>query len=64
MFNVQKVIAGGFSVAITNSNELLVWSSGDFGTYQSPKKVYMEDVQFDDVSLSKTYDSFEMAVDS
>ena len=33
MFAVEKVFAGGFSVAITSHNELLVWGSGEFGTF-------------------------------
>eukprot|EP00347_Sterkiella_histriomuscorum_P023139 403335798 len=63
MFAVEKIIAGGFSVAITSQNELLVWGSGDFGVFQSPQKIFMEDVRFVDVSLSKSYDSFGAAID-
>jgi hypothetical protein len=31
MFKIEKIIAGGFSVAITNTKELVVWGTGDFG---------------------------------
>lgn len=33
MFKIDKVIAGGFSVAITNQKELIVWGSGEFGVF-------------------------------
>ncbi len=33
MFKIDKVIAGGFSVAITNQKELIVWGSGEFGIF-------------------------------
>jgi hypothetical protein len=33
MFNIIKVAAGGFSAALTNQNDILIWGSGDFGTY-------------------------------
>jgi len=34
MFKIVRVIAGGFSAAITNTKEIVAWGSGDFGVIQ------------------------------
>ena len=31
MYGIRRISAGGFSVAITNEGEILVWGSGEFG---------------------------------
>jgi hypothetical protein len=33
---ITKVVAGNFSVALTNQNEVLVWGSGEFGSFSTP----------------------------
>lgn len=36
MYMITKVVAGSFSSALTSQNEILLWGSGDFGTFISP----------------------------
>lgn len=31
MYMITKVAAGGFSMALTTQNEILVWGAGEFG---------------------------------
>ena len=33
---IAKVIAGGFSAALSAQNQLLVWGEGDFGVFKTP----------------------------
>lgn len=44
--NIRKVIAGGFSAAITAKHQILVWGSGEFGSFKTPQKIYMNNVEF------------------
>ena len=39
---IAKIIAGGFSAALTTQNQLLVWGEGDFGVFKTPQKLYMD----------------------
>ena len=53
---VIKVVAGGFSAALIQnaySRQLLVWGQGDFGIFDKPQKLYMDDLDFIDVDISK-----------
>ena len=34
--NVVKVAAGGFSAAITDMRQLIVWGTGAFGVFSTP----------------------------
>ena len=34
--NIKQIIAGGFSAAITSTDQILVWGQGEFGTFSSP----------------------------
>jgi len=43
-FNIRKVIAGGFSSALTAQDELLIWGTGEFGQFKTPQKLYMDQV--------------------
>jgi alpha-tubulin suppressor-like RCC1 family protein len=50
---IAKVIAGGFSAALTTQNQILVWGEGDFGVFKTPQKLYMDQVNFVDCQISK-----------
>lgn len=63
MYLIRKVVAGGFSVALTSQNELLVWGTGDFGTFQTPQKLFLDDIRISDIELSKTSEAFGAALD-
>jgi len=60
------VKAGYFSVAVTSQQELLVWGyvGSDLGSYQTPQKLYLEDIKVQEVGLSKQHDGFIIVVDS
>ena len=64
MYIITKVVAGGFSAALTSQSEILVWGQGEFGSFLSPQKIYMDDIRFVDVALSKDLDGFGTAIDS
>jgi hypothetical protein len=49
---ITKIVAGSFSAAITDKNQLIVWGTGEFGVFATPKKVCMSDVKFVDISVS------------
>lgn len=49
---ITKVAAGGFSAAITDQRQLILWGTGTFGTFSTPQKVCMEDVNFIDIQVS------------
>jgi hypothetical protein len=36
MYMITKVVAGGFSAALTAQNEIMVWGAGEFGQFTSP----------------------------
>ena len=61
--NVTHVAAGGFSAAITDHNELIVWGTGQFGVFSTPQKVCMEGIYFTDMQISKQESCFSAAVD-
>ncbi len=63
MYIITKLVAGGFSAALTQANEVLIWGSGEFGSFATPQKIFMEDVAFADLEISKQADSFAAAVD-
>ena len=64
IYMIVKIQAGGgFSAALTSQNEILVWGSGEFGQFQTPQKIYMDDIRFADIALSKSIDSFGAAID-
>lgn len=65
---VLKVIAGGFSAALIQNayqRQLLVWGQGDFGIFEKPQKLYMDDVDFADIQISKfsTNNPFALAIE-
>jgi alpha-tubulin suppressor-like RCC1 family protein len=64
MYMITKVVAGSFSAALTSQHEILLWGSGDFGTFISPQKIYMDDIRFTDLSMNCLPESFAVAVDS
>lgn len=37
-----KVIAGGYSAALSNENELYVWGEGPFGQFANPHRVKLK----------------------
>ena len=47
--NIIKCAAGGFSAAITDSNQLIVWGTGQFGVFSTPQKVCMDGIYFSDI---------------
>ena len=49
IYMIVKVEAVGFSAALTSQNEILVWGSGEFGQFQTPQKIYMDDTRFTDI---------------
>lgn len=53
MYMIVKVAAGQFSGAVTSSNELLIWGTGDFGILAQPQKIFLDDVKFVELKLSK-----------
>ncbi len=60
---VTKVVAGSFSIAITSRSEVLIWGTGEFGNFASPQKMYLDDIRFTDIAISKQQNSFCAAVD-
>ena len=61
---ITKVAAGGFSAAVTVTNQLIIWGTGQFGAFRTPQKVCMDDVRFCDIQIAKTEDDvFAAAVD-
>jgi hypothetical protein len=50
---VIRISAGTFSGAVTSNKELLIWGSGDFGVLSQPQKVFLDEVKFTDLRLSK-----------
>lgn len=53
---VLKIVAGGFSAALIQNaytRQLLVWGQGDFGIFDKPQKLYMDDIDFTDVDITK-----------
>jgi hypothetical protein len=65
MYMISQIKAGFFSAALTSQNELLLWGSmgTDLGSFQSPQKLYLDDIRFVDISMSKSQDSFMVALD-
>jgi len=63
MHIIIKISAGTFSGAITSNKELLIWGSGEFGTISQPQKLFLDDVQFTDLKLSKSSNGFAAALD-
>lgn len=61
---VKKIAAGGFSAAITDQKQLIIWGSGSFGTFSTPQKVCMEGIEFSDIVLSCEQQAFAAAIDS
>lgn len=61
---VTKIVAGGFSAALTDKNQLIVWGTGEFGVFATPKKVCMQDVCFIDMSISPQENACSAAIDS
>ena len=61
---VTKIVAGGFSAALTDKNQLIVWGTGEFGVFSTPKKVCMADVCFIDMAISPQENACSAAIDS
>ena len=61
--NIVHIAAGGFSAAITDQNQLIVWGTGQFGVFSTPQKVCMDGIYFSDIQISKQESSFATAVD-
>jgi len=61
--NIVKCSAGGFSAALTDINQLIVWGTGQFGVFSTPQKVCMDGVLFHEIQISKQESSFAVAVD-
>lgn len=65
--DVCRVIAGGFSAAVIKNayeKQLLVWGQGNFGTFEQPQKLYMDNVDFVDVQISKfSHEAFAVAIE-
>jgi hypothetical protein len=59
-----KIFAGGFSAAITEKNQLIVWGTGEFGVFTTPKKVCMTDVNFVSMTISPQENACSAALDS
>lgn len=61
---IIKVRAGGFSAAITEKNQVILWGTGEFGVFKTPQKICMDSVHFEDlqISISET-ESFCVATD-
>lgn len=64
--NLIKVSAGGFSAALTDHNQVIIWGSGNFGVFNTPQKVCMDDVHFTDIKVSNAQPgvAFAAAVDN
>lgn len=62
--NVQQISAGGFSAAITDQNQLIVWGSGAFGNFATPQKVCMDGVEFKSIEISCAEQAFAAAIDT
>lgn len=62
-YSIEKIAAGGFSAALTTTNDLIIWGSGDFGIFQTPQKIYLDDVIIKDIEIAKTGDSFGAILD-
>ena len=56
--------AGGFSLALTDQNQVLVWGTGNFGTFGTPQKVCMDGVRFTDIAIGCTERSSASAIDN
>ena len=50
--NLVHAAAGGFSAAITDQHQLIVWGTGQFGVFSTPQKVCMEGIFFTDIKVS------------
>lgn len=50
---VAKIEAGGFSAALTTSKELILWGEGEFGIFSIPQRLYMDNIKFNDIKVSK-----------
>lgn len=50
---IKKVIAGGFSAAITMDQQVYVWGEGDFGSFESKQRLYMEGIDIVDCQIGK-----------
>ena len=61
--NITHVSAGGFSAAITDLNQLIIWGTGQFGVFSTPQKVCMEGIFFKDIQISKQESCFAVATD-
>ena len=61
--NIVHCAAGGFSAAITDLNQLIVWGTGQFGVFSTPQKVCMDGIYFKDIQISKSESSFAAAID-
>lgn len=44
-----RVSAGGFSAALTDQNQIIIWGTGLFGTFRTPQRVCMDEVRFGDI---------------
>lgn len=47
------MIAGSFSAAIGPSNDIIVWGEGEFGVFDNPQKIFMDQVEFQDCFIGK-----------
>ena len=64
MHPIIEVSAGGFSAALTQSFEIILWGSGEFGTFRNTQKVCIDGVSFQKVHVSKFSEkSFIAAID-
>ena len=36
MHDIISVSAGGFSAALTSSNQMIIWGTGEFGCFKNP----------------------------
>jgi len=52
--DIKKVCAGSFSAALTSNNQLIIWGQGEFGTFKTPQKVCIDQVNFVDVCVSRS----------
>ena len=51
--NIKSIAAGGFSAAITDMKQIIVWGTGAFGVFSTPQKVCMDGVYFTQIVISK-----------